>query len=143
MTQMDCVPAGESAVILTFDGGSVGNPGLGYGSYAFTWPGQAPEVYRLRFSRQVTNNEAEYDTLIAALEALLRRLEAVGQDPAQIHLEVRGDSQLVINQLSGRWRVRDERMRERWRRAQALLQQFGRAVLRHQPRQWSVAVLGH
>lgn len=142
MTEADRVPA-EEDLVLIFDGGSAGNPGPGYGSYAFAWPGRTPEVYRLHFGPQVTNNEAEYDTLIAALEALLKRLEAMGQDPARVHLEVRGDSQLVINQLSGRWRVRNDRLRQRWLRAQTLLQRFGRIALQRQPRQQSVAVLGH
>ncbi|MCS7220519.1 MAG: ribonuclease HI family protein [Anaerolineae bacterium] len=149
MTEAARVPAGseaqhaEPALVVIFDGGSVGNPGPGYGSYAFLWPGQVPEVHRLCLGPQMTNNEAEYETLNAALEALLQRLESMGQDPARVRLEVRGDSQLVINQLSGRWRVRNDRLRQRWLKAQVLLQRFGQIVLQHQPRSWSVAVLGH
>jgi ribonuclease HI len=139
------------ALTLVFDGGSLGNPGQGYGSFAFipkgfrrlNWPGQPPEVHRLRFGPRMTNNEAEYDTLIAALEALLNHLESMGEDPAQVHLEVRGDSQLVVNQLNGLWRVREERLRGRWQKTRALLRRFGQTVIQYQPRERSVAVLGH
>ncbi len=56
--------SGEARVRVVFDGGSKGNPGAGYGSYALQWPGQAqPEIVRLEFSGRMTNNEAEYDTL--------------------------------------------------------------------------------
>jgi ribonuclease HI len=143
MTKANHVLAEENVIVLIFDGGSAGNPGPGYGSYAFIWPGQMPEVHRLHFGARMTNNEAEYETLIAALEALLKHLQTMGQDPAQVRLEIQGDSQLVINQLSGRWRVHNDRLRARWLRAQALLRQFGGTVLQSHPRQQSVAVLGH
>ncbi|NOZ28415.1 MAG: reverse transcriptase-like protein [Chloroflexi bacterium] len=137
-------PGGSSTVRLglMFDGGSRGNPGPGYGSYAFLWPGRPPEVHRLRFGR-LTNNEAEYDALIAALEALLSHLAREGIDPQRVDLEVLGDSRLVINQLNGVWRVRKDHLRARWQKARSLLDRFGRVVLRHQPRERSVAVLGH
>ncbi|MCD6290819.1 MAG: ribonuclease HI family protein [Anaerolineae bacterium] len=138
----DAIAVSKRRLVLVFDGGSRGNPGPAYGSYAFLWPGRAPEVYRLRFGR-LTNNEAEYDTLIAALEALLARLERAGVDSQHVILEIRGDSKLVINQLNGVWKVRNERMRCRWQRIRELLQRFGRVVLSHRPREYSVAVLGH
>src|SRR5690242_11228135 len=57
-------------VKLIFDGGSIGNPGRGYGSYQVSVRGKAEPVQRLEFAGTSTNNEAEYATLIAALEAL-------------------------------------------------------------------------
>ncbi len=149
MTEVDRIlTVGEAPVpvrvlTLVFDGGSLGNPGQGYGSYAFVWPGQPPEVHHLCFGPRMTNNEAEYDTLIAALQALLCRLESMNVDPTRVHLEVKGDSQLVVNQLNGLWRVREERMRRRWQKAQTLLRRFGRTTIQHQPRERSVEVLGH
>ncbi len=61
--------APERPIVIIFDGGSKGNPGKGYGSYALRWPGQQERIVKLQFGDDVTNNEAEYDTLIAALEA--------------------------------------------------------------------------
>ena len=54
---------GPADLILVFDGGSQGNPGAGYGSYAVfegTRPGQ---VTRLSFPDPMTNNEAEYQVV--------------------------------------------------------------------------------
>lgn len=124
-------------ILVIFDGGSKGNPGIGYGSYATTIDGQMA-LTRLKFGDGVTNNEAEYDTLIAALETLIKQ-----HDTAQIHLEVRGDSQLVIYQVLGKWKARDARMRERRDRARELLRQFKSYRLVLQPREDSVRVLGH
>jgi len=134
----------SSDYLLIFDGGSRGNPGQGYGSYALyrTDTGRG-RVERLEFSGQITNNEAEYQTLITALETLLGKIREHGRDPKQFSIEVRGDSQLVIFQVLSKWKARDERMAAYRDRARALLAQFGRHELKHQLRDKSVDVLGH
>jgi len=124
-------------VLLVFDGGSKGNPGLGYGSYAVK-TGPQTTITRLEFGNGVTNNEAEYDTLITALEMLVDQ-----EDTSQITLEVRGDSQLVIFQVLGRWKARNARMRVRRDRVRELLRHFRGFRLVLQPREDSVRVLGH
>ncbi len=148
MGLLDAEAEGEAApariqMTLVFDGGSRGNPGPGYGSYALLWPERPPEVHRLHLGERMTNNEAEYDTLIAALEALLGRLDREGIDPRRVDLEVRSDSQLVVNQVTGAWRAREPRLQARCQRVRALLEAFGSAEMRHQPRERSVALLGH
>jgi len=135
--------APEQPIGIVFDGGSRGNPGQGYGSYVMRWPGEQQQIVRLRFGNRVTNNEAEYDTLIAALEAVLKRLRDGGADPKTARLEVRGDSQLVINQVKGEWQCKDSRMAARRDRARALLQQLGGWQLIHHDRSHSVEQLGH
>jgi len=141
---------GEPDYVLIFDGGSKGNPGAGYGSYALARRDtghRARPAYdqpkRLEFGDEMTNNEAEYDTLIAALENLLQELAARGENPAQRTLEVRGDSRLVLQQLQGLWKAKDDRMRERRDRALRLLRRFGDFRLKEVPRSENVAVLGH
>lgn len=139
----DQAPASPDYVIV-FDGGSRGNPGLGYGSYAITRVQDgAQRLERLQFGGQYTNNEAEYDTLIAALEDLTGRIEEAGRRPEDFWLEVRGDSSLVINQLQGRWRAKEPRMAERRERGRRLIARFRRVDLKFQPREASVRVLGH
>lgn len=131
---------GPADFLIVFDGGSRGNPGAGYGSYAVfdgTRPGQ---VQRLEFREPMTNNEAEYHTLIAGLAALADRL---GGAAGQRSLEVRGDSQLVIQQVLGNWKAKDERMRELRDRVRAGLRRFRKWRLVPQPREDSVRVLGH
>lgn len=129
--------------ILVFDGGSRGNPGPAYGSYRIQIVGRpagAPE--RLTLGRG-TNNEAEYKTLIAGLEAVQGRVRGDGESLSDVEIEVRGDSLLVIEQLRGRWKVRNARMRQLNEKAAGLLLPFGRVRLVHQPRRTSVRILGH
>lgn len=135
--------APEQPIGVIFDGGSRGNPGQGYGSYALRWPGQAQQIVQLRFGGRVTNNEAEYDTLIAALEAILKRLQEHGAAPATAQVDVRGDSLLVINQVKGKWEVKEPRLQTRRDRVCGLLRQFGGWQLTHHGREQSVKTLGH
>lgn len=128
---------------IIFDGGSRGNPGEGYGSYQLRWPGAPPQVVRLRFGNNITNNEAEYDTLISALDAVLKRLVDSGAAPRTAQLDVRGDSLLVINQVMGEWKCKDARMEKRRDRVRSLLKQFGEWNLTHHDRENSVRALGH
>ncbi len=128
---------------LTFDGGSRGNPGPAYGSYRIKLAGsRARKPVRLKLGRG-TNNEAEYRTLIQAFEDLLDELERKGLDPSFVQLRVYGDSQLVIRQLQGQWKAKDERMRALRDRVLRLVQSFGSVEYQHQARWHSVAALGH
>lgn len=135
--------APEQPIGIVFDGGSRGNPGQGYGSYVLRWPGEQQQIVRLRFGNRVTNNEAEYDTLLAALDAVLKRLRDGGADPKTARLEVRGDSLLVINQVKGDWQCKDSRMAARRDQVRGLLQQLGGWQLIHHDRSHSVEQLGH
>ncbi len=131
-------------LVLVFDGGSRGNPGWGYGSYAIERVSDgAQRLERLDLGDGYTNNEAEYDTLIAALQDLIRRLERADRDPGEFALEVRGDSTLVLNQLEGTWKAKEPRMRQRRDQCRRLLGRFGAVKLTAQPREESVRVLGH
>ena len=150
---------GQPDYVLVFDGGSLGNPGSGYGSYALITGGgktsaspsatlrtgsvEPKRVMRLDFGGDMTSNEAEYDTLIAGLSDLIQRLAEAKQSPSEFSIEVRGDSTLVINQVSGVWKARDERMRARRNQVRELLDRFAACRLRIQPRQESVRILGH
>jgi ribonuclease HI len=92
---------------------------------------------------QGTNNEAEYWTLQAALRAATRYLESKGVSALETDVVVRGDSRLVLEQLRGTWKAKDPRMRQLRDETRKLMQAFGKVLLVHQPREQSVAVLGH
>jgi ribonuclease HI len=129
---------------ILFDGGSQGNPGPGYGSYRLTRTADdRSDIVRLDFGGEMTNNEAEYRTLIAALEGLIGRIEASGRSPSEFTVEVRGDSALVIRQVKGEWQTKDDRMRQLCRRARELLARFKARRLVLQGREESVRALGH
>ena len=143
--EMSPVPgqAPEQPIEIIFDGGSRGNPGQGYGSYAFRWPGSPQQVVRLRFGDRVTNNEAEYDTLIAALEATLKKLEDSRAAPDTARVDIWGDSLLVVNQVHGEWECKEPRLQVRRDHVRDLLRRFGSWHLTHHPRENSVRTLGH
>ena len=135
---------GQPDYVLVFDGGSLGNPGPGYGSYALVRVSDGEKrLVRLDFGGEMTNNEAEYGTLIAGLKDIIQRLTEAEQSPLEFSIEVRGDSSLVINQVSGVWKAKDERMRARRNQVRELLGRFAAHRLRLQPRQESVKILGH
>jgi ribonuclease HI len=135
--------AASRQVVLTFDGGSLGNPGQAYGSFRLS-PARGKNLppTRLNFGYG-TNNQAEYQALIAGLEGLLTWARSGKLDPLSVAVELRGDSQLVLNQLSGEWRVKNPELRRLHSRAQGLIDQFGQVEFIHQPRAATVRMLGH
>jgi ribonuclease HI len=130
---------------IIFDGGSRknGSPKAeGYGSYQLSVAGKQ-DIKRLQFPAGTTNNEAEYKSLIAALEDLLRRIQRANRAARDFTLEIRGDSALVINQVQGTWQTRQKHLRPLRDRAQAIVALFKEVEFVWQPREESVKVLGH
>jgi ribonuclease HI len=125
---------------LVFDGGSLGNPGLGYGSYEIVGNGETTAAQRLEFGDNMTNNQAEFHALIAGLEELLNR---TGPKAKSLSIAVRGDSQLVIRGLTGEWRVKHPGLQPLHRHADSLLQRFGSVDIAWHPRSNSVRTFGH
>ena len=74
-----------------------------------------------------TNNVAEYRALVAALEA-------AREFPAR-RIRVRADSQLLIRQLEGRYRVKQAHLRPYYERARELLSEYQDVDLGHVPRE--------
>lgn len=132
--------AGALELAIVFDGGSLGNPGKGYGSFRIRPPGGDWEpAVRLEYGDGVTNNEAEYRSLLGAMEAVARR----SRDPAALSVLVFGDSQLVLRQLQGAWKVKAENLRPLWEATRAAAARFKTVRYQWQPRAKSVALLGH
>lgn len=78
-----------------------------------------------------TNNEAEYDGLILGLR------HAAQQGARTV--SVRGDSQLVLRQLEGRYKVKAPNLRARYEEAKALLGRFEQVSLEWVPRAQNAA----
>jgi ribonuclease HI len=132
---------GQVDYLIVFDGGSKGNPGAGYGSYAVFDASGSGHTMRLAFEdAPMTNNEAEYHTLLAALRDLRTRL---GKRASSRYIKILGDSQLVIRQVSGEWEAKDARMRALRDGVRAELAHFKGYRLGHQPREETLKVLGH
>lgn len=138
--QASPLPLGGGDYELVFDGGALGNPGKGYGSFEITRGADIVLHQRLDFGDQITNNQAEYRTLIGALEWLAT---ALGPAAAQSTVSVHGDSQLVLYQLGGRWKVKNEGLRSLFLEASRAIRTFRNVELVWQPRSESVKRLGH
>jgi ribonuclease HI len=128
---------------LIFDGGSRGNPGPGYGSFRLTVDGLHLPVEELDFGDYVTNNQAEYGTLIEGLKTAIEFLHQNGRTPREASIDILTDSKLVVEQVNGRWKVKNEGLKPLQREARMLLNQFGQGTLTWHPRAESVKVLGH
>ena len=84
--------------VLRCDGGSRGNPGPAALGYVLTDPEGRPVESNADYLGTATNNTAEYRALIAGLEAAARR----GADPLVVCM----DSELVVRQMTGEYRVK-------------------------------------
>ncbi len=106
--------------ILHCDGGARGNPGPAAAAYVLRRKSDtgAGEVIRKEgvFIGTATNNEAEYRGLIMGLEAALQE----GVEEVTILL----DSELVVKQLRGEYRVKNNRLAALHSRARELLGRF-------------------
>jgi ribonuclease HI len=122
---------GTREVVAVFcDGGSRGNPGpAAIGAVVLDASAHPPRRLATVSERigVTTNNVAEYQAVIAGLEA-------ARQFPART-LELRADSMLVIRQLEGKWRVKQAHLRPLHARALELLAGYERVDLAHVPRE--------
>lgn len=99
-------PPVNRQLIVEADGGSRGNPGVaGAGALVRDTDGQVL-AQRAQPLGTASNNVAEYSGLIDGLELALQLADG---DPVDV--EVRMDSKLVIEQMSGRWKIKHDDMR--------------------------------
>ncbi|TQM25841.1 bifunctional RNase H/acid phosphatase [Nocardia bhagyanarayanae] len=114
-------------VIVEADGGSRGNPGpAGYGAVVFAADHVAVLAERRESLGIATNNVAEYRGLIAGLEA--------AAELGARTVDVRMDSKLVVEQMSGRWKVKHAAMIPLADRARRLIAGFDRVDFTWIPR---------
>ena len=134
-------PGGTSAAtapsrgfVIRTDGAARGNPGpasLGAALFDISRPDARdpraqPDASISEYLGIQTNNVAEYTGTLRALE-LARELGAT-----EVHLLL--DSKLIVEQLSGRWRVKDAKLIPLWAEARGILAGFRRWTAGHVPR---------
>jgi broad specificity phosphatase PhoE/ribonuclease HI len=106
-------------VIVEADGGSRGNPGpAGYGSVVWTADRRAVLAESKQAIGRATNNVAEYRGLIAGLE------EAAKLGATEVDVSM--DSKLVVEQMSGRWKVKHPDIAPLHQQASELSSRFDR-----------------
>ncbi len=114
---------GGMAVILQFDGGSRGNPGpAGIGVTLSDESGDV--LYELgEFLGTCTNNVAEYTALVRGLSAA----KTLGARK----VTVRADSELVVRQINGIYKVKSPDLKPLYQRAVALIEEIGNVKVVH------------
>jgi ribonuclease HI len=110
-----------------FDGGSRGNPGpAGWGAYIVKDDGTV--LAELSGALGVaTNNVAEYTGLIAALQW--------AADNDVTAMAVKGDSLLIVEQMRGNYKVKNEGLKPLHMKARMLVMQIGNVSFAHVPRE--------
>lgn len=123
-------PLSKARLRVFSDGAARGNPGpAGAGAVIESADGRV--LARLgRYLGRATNNQAEYQGLILGLEHAL--------EMGAREVEVFADSELLVRQLRGEYRVRNEGLLPLWREAKGLLDRFEGFRLTHIPREKNV-----
>jgi ribonuclease HI len=116
--------------VLYCDGASRGNPGPAAIGAVIYGPAGEPVLQVSQTIGEATNNAAEYRALIAGLEGA--RDLGVGE------LLIRLDSQLLVRQVSGEYRVRSAGLKPLHRRVKALMARFAVVDIEHVPREKNV-----
>lgn len=102
-------------LVVEADGGARGNPGpAAYGALVRDPDTREVLAERAEYLGETTNNVAEYSGLVAGL-SLVQEIDPEAQ------VEVRMDSKLVVEQMSGRWKIKHEDMRRLALQARAVL----------------------
>lgn len=115
-------------VVIEADGGSRGNPGpAGYGAVVWTEDRTTALAENKQAIGRATNNVAEYRGLLAGLDDALK----LGATEAQVYL----DSKLLVEQMSGRWKVKHPDLIELHARARKLAARFDRISYTWIPRE--------
>ena len=111
---------------LFTDGAARGNPGHA-GAGALLLEADGTELQRVSgYLGLCTNNVAEYRALIIGLKEALR----LGKGPLALFM----DSELVVRQLAGQYKVRNEQLLPLYEEARQVLAQFAAWQVRHVPR---------
>jgi ribonuclease HI len=117
-------PPGQ--LVAYIDGGARGNPGpAGYGVRLETSDGVAIQELKAAIGH-ATNNVAEYQALIAALTFAV--------DGGYRNLLVRSDSELLVRQMRGEYRVKNQGLQPLFGKARLLAERLQRVTFEHVPR---------
>ena len=114
-------------LVIYTDGASRGNPGqAAMGVVIQDESGRAAATISQCLG-EATNNQAEYRAIIAGLEKAL--------ELGAMHVELRSDSELVVQQLSGKYRVKNEALKPLFQKVGVLRTKFSSLAVSHIPRE--------
>ena len=108
------------------DGGARGNPGPAAAAYLIVAENGEVQKAEARYLGKRTNNQAEYEALIAALESAV----GLGAEEVVCHL----DSELVCKQLTGQYKVKNPELQKLWMKTRELKRCFKQVSFLNVPR---------
>ena len=114
-------------IIIHTDGGSRGNPGPAAAGFVLTDPAGTQLQAKGIFIGRATNNVAEYTAIVKALEAA----KQIGAK----RVTVFSDSELLVKQVNGEYRVKSEQLRPLFQQARKLLGEFENWKVQHVARE--------
>lgn len=112
------------------DGASRGNPGDAAWAYVILNSEDEVLTQQSGYIGEATNNQAEY---FAVIRALQRAVEL-----PNTKIEVGSDSQLLVNQVTGQWKVKDSELNRLYHRVDLLVSKFDEVNFTHLPREHSI-----
>ena len=116
------------------DGGSRGNPGkAAIGVVFFNEKGQIIKKYGEYLGDNLTNNDAEYSAVIFALKKFKTLFGKAIAENSQV--EVRADSELLVKQLNGEYKIENEKMQKFFMEIWNLKIDFKSIKFKHIPRE--------
>ncbi len=118
-------------IVVNVDGGARGNPGPAAIAAVATTPDGEPVESRGEAIGRATNNVAEYRALLLGIE--------LAQDLGASEVDLVGDSELVVKQVKGEYRVKDANLRPLHGQVRAALGDFDRWSIRHVRREHNAA----
>ncbi|MEZ4180538.1 MAG: ribonuclease HI family protein [Candidatus Doudnabacteria bacterium] len=121
----------DKVLIINTDGGSRGNPGPAGIGFVISDHDKQLLLEQGKFIGVATNNVAEYKALIAALQSAIK----LGGTSLQILM----DSELIVKQMKGEYRVKDPNLKELFLEVQTLLKEFDDYSFTHVLREFNKA----
>ncbi|MEN7981931.1 MAG: ribonuclease HI family protein [Nanoarchaeota archaeon] len=110
-------------IFTNSDGGARGNPGPGAIGVIVRKNGEILTQYSAKIGKYITNNVAEYEGLIKALE--------LASNYTNKELMCFLDSELVVNQLMGKYQVRNPKLMELFLKVQKLQENFEKIIYKY------------
>lgn len=118
--------------LLHADGASLGNPGPGgAGAVLYDETGQVRAEISLYLGARVTNNEAEYQGLLEGVKK--------AQELGARQIQIRMDSELVVRQVLGVYKVKNARLAVFFEEVMNILAKFDRYEIAHVRREYNGA----
>ncbi|MEJ0053802.1 MAG: ribonuclease HI family protein [bacterium] len=111
------------------DGGSRGNPGPAGAGAVIRDEGGSTVAVVSKFLGVQTNNFAEYEAVIAALDVLLSRVPE--EERRGVRVLIKMDSQLVVKQMRGEYKVKHPNIKPQYARLSERAAKFGSVTFTH------------